>query len=62
MQLAAKVLAAGLGLVPESADRAGRPTGVERAAGRSEYESLLEPGQKPPLNYRNPPGGGRADG
>jgi aminobenzoyl-glutamate utilization protein B len=27
----------------------------QRRLGEEEYESLLLPGQKPPLDYRNPP-------
>jgi aminobenzoyl-glutamate utilization protein B len=28
---------------------------LQKRVGEEKYESLLAPGQKPPLNYRNPP-------
>jgi aminobenzoyl-glutamate utilization protein B len=57
MNLAARVLAA------SAWDFYQNPTLIEQAKeeharrlGENKYETLMQPGQKPPLNYRNPPG------
>lgn len=56
MVLAARVIAATAYDVmthPESVERAKQE--FQRRLGNTKYSSLMEPGQKPPLNYRNRP-------
>ena len=58
MLLAAKVLAAtawDLYQNPETLSQAGDE--LRRRRSDAPYKAMLEPGQKPPLNYRNPPKG-----
>jgi aminobenzoyl-glutamate utilization protein B len=59
MNLAAKVLAAtAWDLYREPARIEAAKTEFQRRLNGEKYSSLMEPGQKPPLNYRNPPTGG----
>ncbi len=58
MNLAARVLAAtAWDLFEQPAIIKAAQAEHRRRLGERGYESLLEPGQKPPLNYRNPPRG-----
>lgn len=56
MQLAARVLAASAwDLFHSPATLTAAKTELHRRLGDRKYESLMQPGQKPPLEYRNPP-------
>jgi aminobenzoyl-glutamate utilization protein B len=56
MQLAARVLAASAwDLYHSPQTLAAAKAELQRRMGDREYESLMRPGQKPPLDYRNPP-------
>lgn len=56
MNLAAKVLAAtACDLYTNPARIAAAKEELQRRLGQQKYESLMMPGQKPPLDYRNPP-------
>lgn len=56
MNLAARVLAATAWDLYHSPQRlAAAKAELQRRRGDRKYESLMQPGQKPPLDYRNPP-------
>jgi aminobenzoyl-glutamate utilization protein B len=56
MQLAARVLAASAwDLYHSPAALTAAKAELHRRLGDRKYESLMQPGQKPPLDYRNPP-------
>jgi aminobenzoyl-glutamate utilization protein B len=56
MQLAARVMAASAwDLFHSPATLAAAKAELHRRLGDRKYESLMQPGQKPPLDYRNPP-------
>jgi aminobenzoyl-glutamate utilization protein B len=56
MQLAARVLAAtAWDLYHSPATLTAAKSELQRRLGDRKYESLMQPGQKPPLDYRNPP-------
>ena len=56
MNLAARVLAASAWDLFQSPETiAAAKSEHDRRLGEEKYESLMLPGQKPPLDYRNPP-------
>lgn len=59
MNLASRVLAASAWDLYQSPDTiAAAKAELQRRLGDHKYESLMRPGQKPPLDYRNPPKAG----